>query len=469
LFVFTKNKKVDATSRVWTMKCTKRIMQISVVVVSCVLYFCAKQEMLKYTLYVTEKVTENYQKTIKGEDQMIVSSYSSQELDTDHNREDLSIVGVGRKNSTIGAEVLSISHDPLEATITIKFMTDRRCLKPVLKGRLAGPFLSIITFDDWKSSDELLGRYNVPSKGHYFIEIISLLCNDVQLDGELKGICLENPIHHRITSEHSFIIITKVQEKYDEIVGVGSWSYTPRNNQTQVPLYTRYQPPNCRGINLSKPRCTIATNLTRFEPYSFSWNEKTRKVLSSLRAVDGRGTKMCFIGWSHTRVLIENLKMKHLGIHSWQKAHFVSDVNEKFISNLFAQNCTKIILGLGQWDLDRRVAFSTYMTGMTRIVLQLKEMNSKQGNEAELFVWNMHYNPIGDNVQCPSGDRRLPPFVDSYNSINQQLCYKYNVTYINTQTVMGPVWDRASDWNHYRDESSRYEGVLIYGKLFRLF
>ncbi len=53
-----------------------------------------------------------------------------------------------------------------------------------------------------------------------------------------------------------------------------------------------------------------------------------------------------------------------------------------------------------------------------------------------------------------------------YNDIVEKVCRKFNITFIDTREIMGPLYDRATDWCHYRDISSDYESLYIAGKIF---
>eukprot|EP00970_Alexandrium_tamarense_P004401 scaffold749_cov193-Alexandrium_tamarense.AAC.1 len=47
--------------------------------------------------------------------------------------------------------------------------------------------------------DELVGEYNVPSTGEYWLEIIGILCNDLIWDEDYRNVCLEDPAYMQIT------------------------------------------------------------------------------------------------------------------------------------------------------------------------------------------------------------------------------------------------------------------------------
>ena len=83
------------------------------------------------------------------------------------------------------------------------------------------------------------------------------------------------------------------------------------------------------------------------------------------------------------------------------------------------------------------------------------------------YFINHSYNPIGDKIgACPAGDWRNPIVIDMYNDITERVCKKFNIPFIDTRDIMGPLYDRASDFCHYRDISSVYESLYIVDKVF---
>jgi hypothetical protein len=77
------------------------------------------------------------------------------------------------------------------------------------------------------------------------------------------------------------------------------------------------------------------------------------------------------------------------------------------------------------------------------------------------------YNPIGNKISsCPPKDWRSPPVIDMYNRITKRLCDRFGMTWINTNDIMGVMWDRARDWCHYDDVSSDMEARYLLGMIF---
>jgi hypothetical protein len=283
-----------------------------------------------------------------------------------------------------------------------------------------------------------------------------------------KNTCLETPDYHRITSKGSFIVATQVHGSSNETVGLGFWVYDQnlnteeRTTMVEVPLYTRFQPQGCRSKPTNNTHCANATDRTGFDSYRFKWNNKTEEAL----LCDGNqeAPKICLIGFSHSRRLLRYMQRwlkrndwsKH-GKMDWHKVHFIDQFSEAFASNLFESDCTKILVGLGQWDaagLGRRgpTQFDAYKDGMLRIMNQMKALNENRmdGKHIQVYFRSMHYNPIGDAIgRCSPDDWRSPPVIDGYNAILKQLCDEENIAFLNSNVVLGPMWDTASDWCIY--------------------
>ena len=75
------------------------------------------------------------------------------------------------------------------------------------------------------------------------------------------------------------------------------------------------------------------------------------------------------------------------------------------------------------------------------------------------------YNGLGERwISCPPQDWRSPNVVDMYNVIIEEVCKKFSVPFIDTQSITGIMWERAADWCHYRDISGEMEAVYFLQK-----
>jgi hypothetical protein len=72
------------------------------------------------------------------------------------------------------------------------------------------------------------------------------------------------------------------------------------------------------------------------------------------------------------------------------------------------------------------------------------------------------YNPLGDQISsCPATDWRSPPVIDGYNSIIKSLCEKYELTYLDTNDIIGPMWDSSNDWCHLSEKAGMAEAFYL--------
>jgi len=85
-----------------------------------------------------------------------------------------------------------------------------------------------------------------------------------------------------------------------------------------------------------------------------------------------------------------------------------------------------------------------------------------------LSLQSIHYNALGDiKTTCPPQDWRSPPLIDVYNRILLDLATSKNLSYIDTNFIVGPLWDIFKDFGHYRlNAVARSEALYVLGRLF---
>lgn len=72
----------------------------------------------------------------------------------------------------------ALSHDDKERTVTLDLIgEDTACPQPVVRARLSGPALVLLSWTRYEN--QLVGRYDAPISGKYFIEVI-VLASDLQ-------------------------------------------------------------------------------------------------------------------------------------------------------------------------------------------------------------------------------------------------------------------------------------------------
>jgi hypothetical protein len=311
-------------------------------------------------------------------------------------------------------DVHRLLHFPDESKIAIYFNKQRKCLQPQLIRRLSGRALTTIIWekshyslpDDGEEGEEdadtinlltphddnnnsnkngttwdvLIGHYHVPLQGTYFLEIIAIMCDEFQYETDFAGICLVDPNHHRLTRDGVVINAlstsmtlqsmhhTTTGNNYSDTAAAQNtssatigywWNDEVEQNETFTPLYTRYQPQHCRDANdADSDRCRLATDLSRFNHYKFKFSPSMYDDEQLGIMLEGKNDKICVEGASHARRLrdhmaavLANLKATSIDINPTpNETRFASDVDEEWIDRIIERNCTKVIIGSGQWD-----------------------------------------------------------------------------------------------------------------------
>jgi len=168
---------------------------------------------------------------------------------------------------------------------------------------------------------------------------------------------------------------------------------------------------------------------------------------------------------------MSSLLANDLGHHFiWVKQYFPSSLTTKFFEqNYHTHNCTKFVIGVGQWPASwaapGKVPYSLkrWRDEMTNVVTN--EEIFKIDGEIKLFLRSIHHNPIGDLIgACPPTDWRSPTVIDNYNFIIEELVLKLNssrVVYLDTTFITKPLWDSSRDWCHLTPKVSSVESLYI--------
>ena len=114
--------------------------------------------------------------------------------------------------SMLAHEIKSIVHLPEKSMIVINLKTRRECLEPHLIGRMSGPMLAKLVWEEkgtsQKDSYVIVGRYNLPSllPGKYFLEILATMCNKLTVHrSNITSICMVDPSRQQLTEDGDFI------------------------------------------------------------------------------------------------------------------------------------------------------------------------------------------------------------------------------------------------------------------------
>lgn len=170
----------------------------------------------------------------------------------------------------------------------------------------------------------------------------------------------------------------------------------------------------------------------------------------------------CIVGGSHARNLARWLKglwvanrfpRNAIGIDSTVDVYRVDTNGERIVSK-YIDVCSAVVFHYGQWDLGWPKVDPNQLKGLTSfdavqndIQATIESMRKKPTPRFAFISTN--YNPMNCIITShPPSDWRSPPYVDMYNSIIAKICKNYNISFIDNNDIMGPVWDHAADWCH---------------------
>mmetsp|Transcript_17722 Transcript_17722/g.26245 ORF Transcript_17722/g.26245 Transcript_17722/m.26245 type:complete len:501 (+) Transcript_17722:174-1676(+) len=479
--------------------------------------------IILYSIWNVFEFSNDKTKDHRSPSESQISGGNGTDEDGEINASSSTLIDINHHSSLVAENILSIQHNPSKASIEVHLKKNRSCTWPFFRGRLSGRHLSIIKWEKTNQysrshnttdgagrtdleKNSLIGHYQVPSSGEYFLEIIMLLCNSTSVlsashsNLRYTNACLEDPKEYQITSVDAHIMVSAPYRDYDTDLGFGSWSYYQYPVQDQLinvtttstnsaedhngdagkgQIFTRFQPPDCRDEKARKaPPCAQAMSLKRFDPFQFHWNAKTELALESLPSLVRENELVCVVGWSHARYFQQYFRKISKIPLAWHKARRTRDINENFVANMFDSNCTKIVFSLGQWDALEGLSFDDWHDKVSSIIALAAARNENRraavDDEVGISVTANHYNPLGDvKLTCVPQDFRSPPFIDVYNSISREICRSTKeCTFVDTNTaVIGPMWDSAPDFCHYVKPSSagKVEVSFVLGVIFGLF
>ena len=135
--------------------------------------------------------------------------------------------------------------------------------------------------------------------------------------------------------------------------------------------------------------------------------------------------------------------------------------------------CTHIVIGLFQWSFSfknpnlRPPLISKWKQDIENVIQTIQNSTYLAGYNAtpKLFLRSVHSNPLKRYTSIC-----YPRIRDWRTPVNAELCNKAlqeisdeneNVTFIDTDFIIGPMWDVSSDFNHRRGIESMEETKYI--------
>lgn len=363
-----------------------------------------------------------------------------------------------------------VFHDPVSKSVIVRFKSsnDRPlpCPRPVLRGRLSGPSLAILTnwtmhypqsMDD-KHLVELRATYDVPLAGRYFVDIIAMLCDDWRLGPDpesfnYRNLCIEDVNHNRITHpEAAWIDIQPAAGSPNGAIG-----FWYRNESEAISdethLITRVQPPYCKNAMKRDPACVPFFFREDHLSYSFRFTDTSMSVEDlhkRIQATDNKDT-ICTIGKSHSEYLVLR-GFNNIGLGErarWISTRYPEDVVD-VLDDIRSFGCNKFIVAIGQWPSSFKPE-NPYTVGKFRSTMtDAVHLLSSEFPDAEIYLRSIHYLPLGfKRSACPPDDFRDPALIDAYNTALDSICDStHKCTYVANRFITEPMWDEAEDWNH---------------------
>jgi hypothetical protein len=250
---------------------------------------------------------------------------------------------------------------------------------------------------------------------------------------------------------------------------VGFWGLDDTSSIPKV--QTRHQPN--RNIGCSTGPC----DRSFFNRYN--WVDEPPLLYESSESQ----RNFCFLGSSHSRFMYKvrqlmdllavlTLAISHLLLQMFNEVfqtYNMSSTNKGYHSsdlrlasrwgglggahyqNTQKKNCTTMVIASGQWALSRlSVNPDKWIRQMKKIVDDIHN-----NSNMTIILRNVHYHSLGFTIlSCPPQDWRLPYLIDVYNEKLAELAEthpafkKEQNMFIDTNAVVGAVWDTWEDWNH---------------------
>lgn len=397
-------------------------------------------------------------------------------------------------SATNSPDIVHIAHLPEEHRIRVFFATKGRCLHPYLRARLSGPALVMIQDWKWQESSNgtgpiMTGTYNVPKNGKYFLEVLMIYCDDFtyeisQLDMNAQfhftGFnynfikeCMEDPWKNRLTEPSAFIDMNNSTTTTPVCTGGFWWNKDP-NPASQNPMMTRFQTRHCRN-NPDTTECQDVASLDRFEHYYFQWCPSIAEKIKYDNLRQEEKMKICLVGQSHSRVLynasqrLDLASKLNITVEYPCPAQYPKSIDQNYLVHcLLPQDCSKIVVGVGQWSASYSERFPTPIGDYyEQIRVMLLTMRIYISKDIEIFARSIHYNPINDiNSVCPPLDWRSPAVIDAYNVVIEKAVRdvggrSQNISFLDTNFLISPVWDSGFDWCHLSNYISEVEMTYI--------
>lgn len=329
--------------------------------------------------------------------------------------------------------------------------------------------------------------------------------------------CTENAEQRQLTSPNSIITVTKtITTSSSPSTTPGFWIHKHYNPSTATkmitttdsatigsdmnPLYTRYQLPGCFRKNT--PECTtFITSAEPFQDYTFQWmhqiqkstfsndNDNAEQIKDTQQSdadfllhpvLPSTPTNICVLGSSHARKLVDYLNMANITNNPNDRYPNITvqyhDRRMPFQVKSAPAGCDRLVISVGQWppgkkfrvNRDGPFTVARFFNEYHQMAQRLLRDHDHNPNTVPVLFRSINYNPIGAMIgACPPTDWRSPAVIDGYNAAIQHVVMTMaqstdkHVQFIDTDFLVGPMWDAASDWCHLDERIGLLQGLHV--------
>ena len=238
--------------------------------------------------------------------------------------------------------------------------------------------------------------------------------------------------------------------------------------QHNVPLFTRAQV--CKGWSGSREALITAlqlwfngdqravlhqigapllevTNTARLSEYAWTtFDYRTGTAMPPTERPMPTFPGLCIVGRSHSRMMRNHINGSRYVYGRW--ASDLTMVGSSFWRSL--RGCSATLFHFGQWDLSSQSGLHAIEDSeRDHHKLLNKSLSSAPGMVGRVAIAACNPSPLSCMVTtCPPLDWRTPPNFELYNAMLQRVAKSWDVPFIDTSKVVGPVWDTSPDWNH---------------------
>jgi hypothetical protein len=371
------------------------------------------------------------------------------------------------EDSSFCSSVSSVVIDTDQRLVIIDLHPKRPCDSPTFSVRLSGTALYLLKLERQNYEPLQPGdgaRILAPRKhtyfysyppiqdnGVYFLEVVVLLCAQFRPDNLIDNCVADNWRGRNVITAANSTITLKASL---------SFIATPRwvlgSGATLASLPTRIQSRTCVAVPPGpgvQALCELRRNpaeLWQYQQYNWAGNVDWK---DAYRVIGAPAVTVCFVGASHSRYLSGFAKEMDIHDTKVQFQHVETHYPEEFaMSSLVSHRCDYAVIGYGQWPASwvPKVPYSIerFKLAMKNVMTIVKEA-AVTGANPKVFVRSINYNGLATSMTaCPPTDHRIPPVIDAMNDVLAELAVAVGVPYIDTNHIMGPMWDSALDYCH---------------------